>query len=91
MNDWSDEETDNPVIPDDRNFYKVERWTKDGLHIANFSTPAMTSKRRAGFSPRLQVSAGAALYDPPTHSRGGQLAGNLRQLERLAYAFFACF
>jgi hypothetical protein len=29
MNDWSDEETDNPLNADDRNFYKVELWTKD--------------------------------------------------------------
>jgi hypothetical protein len=27
--DWSDEETDNPLYADDRNFYKVEKWTKD--------------------------------------------------------------
>jgi hypothetical protein len=26
----SDEETDEPLIADDRNFYKVEKWTKDG-------------------------------------------------------------
>ncbi len=32
-NDWSDEETDNPNLADDRNFYKVEKWTKDGLHV----------------------------------------------------------
>ena len=32
-NDWSDEETDNPLRVDDRNFYKVEKWTKDGLHV----------------------------------------------------------
>ena len=25
--DWSDEETDNPLYADDRNFYKVEKWT----------------------------------------------------------------
>jgi hypothetical protein len=28
--DWSDEETDNPALADDRNYYKVEKWTKDG-------------------------------------------------------------
>jgi hypothetical protein len=32
--DWSDQETDNPLRADDRNFDKVERWSKDGLHIA---------------------------------------------------------
>jgi hypothetical protein len=32
--DWSpDEETDNPLRADDRNFYKVEKWTKDGAKI----------------------------------------------------------
>jgi hypothetical protein len=29
----SDEETDNPLRADDRNFYKVEKWTKDGAKI----------------------------------------------------------
>jgi hypothetical protein len=28
------EETDNPQRADDRNFYKVEKWTKDGAKIA---------------------------------------------------------
>ena len=32
MNDWSDEETHNPLYAD-RNFYKVEKWTKDGTKI----------------------------------------------------------
>jgi hypothetical protein len=29
----SDEETSEPLIADDRNFYKVEKWTKDGTKI----------------------------------------------------------
>ena len=33
MNDWSDEETFDPVKADDRNFYKVEKWTKDGTKV----------------------------------------------------------
>jgi hypothetical protein len=28
VNDWSDEETDEPLLADHRNFYKVEQWTK---------------------------------------------------------------
>ena len=32
-NDWSDEQTDDPNRADDRNFYKVEKWTKDGAKI----------------------------------------------------------
>lgn len=27
------EETDNPLYADDRNFYKVEKWTKDGTKV----------------------------------------------------------
>jgi hypothetical protein len=33
MSWWSDEETGNPLRADDRNFYKVEKWTKDGTKI----------------------------------------------------------
>ena len=33
MSKWSDEETDEPLIADDRNFYKVEKWTKDGAKV----------------------------------------------------------
>jgi hypothetical protein len=31
--EWPDEETDNLHLADDRNFYKVEKWTKDGAKI----------------------------------------------------------
>ena len=30
---WSDEETDDPVYADRRNFYKVEKWSRDGLRV----------------------------------------------------------
>jgi len=33
VNNWSDEETDNPLYADDHNFYKVEKWTKDGTKV----------------------------------------------------------
>jgi hypothetical protein len=33
VNDWPNEETDNPLLADDRNVYKVEKWTKDGAKI----------------------------------------------------------
>jgi hypothetical protein len=29
----SDEETNDPLIADARNFYKVEKWTKDGSKV----------------------------------------------------------
>jgi hypothetical protein len=31
--DSSDEETDNPLHADDRNFYKLEKWTRDGAKV----------------------------------------------------------
>jgi hypothetical protein len=33
MDDWSSEETDDPVYADRRNFYKVEKWSKDGMRV----------------------------------------------------------
>ena len=32
-NDLFREETDDPLVADRRNFFKVELWTKDGLHV----------------------------------------------------------
>ena len=32
-NEWSDEETDDPLKADERNFYKVEKWTFDGTKV----------------------------------------------------------
>jgi hypothetical protein len=31
--DWSSEKTDNPLYADTRNFYKVEKWTRDGTKV----------------------------------------------------------
>ena len=31
--DWSHEETDDPLHADRRNFYKVEKWSKDGQRV----------------------------------------------------------
>jgi hypothetical protein len=33
ISDRSDEETSEPLIADDRNYYKVEKWTKDGAKV----------------------------------------------------------
>ena len=35
MSDWSNEETDDPLVADARNFYKVEKWTGDGLRVVD--------------------------------------------------------
>jgi hypothetical protein len=33
MSDQPDEETDEPLIANDRNYFKVEKWTKDGSKV----------------------------------------------------------
>jgi hypothetical protein len=33
LGDQSDEETADPLYADERNFYKVEKWTKDGTVV----------------------------------------------------------
>jgi hypothetical protein len=33
MSNWSNDETDDPLQADERNFYKVEKWTMDGTKI----------------------------------------------------------
>jgi hypothetical protein len=33
MSNELDEETDEPLIANDRNYYKVEKWTKDGSKV----------------------------------------------------------
>jgi hypothetical protein len=33
MSNQSGEETDNTLLADDRNYYKVEKWTKDGTKV----------------------------------------------------------
>jgi hypothetical protein len=33
MSDQPDEETDEPLIANDRNYFKVEKWTSDGSKV----------------------------------------------------------
>ena len=35
MSDWSDEETDDPIHVDRRNFYKVEKRWRDGQRVVD--------------------------------------------------------
>jgi hypothetical protein len=43
---WSDEHTDDPVYADDRNFYKVEAWSRGGCVSLPCFTLAITSIRQ---------------------------------------------
>jgi len=42
MSDWYDEQTDDPLHADRRNFYKVEKWSRDGLRVELMLMPAAT-------------------------------------------------
>ena len=35
MDNWSDEETDEPAIADHLNYYKVEKWSRDGQRVVD--------------------------------------------------------
>ena len=48
MNKWSDEETNEPLIADNCNFYKVEKWTKDGSKVDRIRRWRQTNSRGSG-------------------------------------------
>jgi hypothetical protein len=49
--DWSDEETNDPLVADVRSFYKVERWTQDGSKVDSLLMPANAE----AFNGRVQI------------------------------------
>jgi hypothetical protein len=60
--DWSNEETDNPLIADERNFYKVEKWTWDGMQVDRLLYAGNLTKARDIFAkavkhrPRIRLT-----------------------------------
>ena len=51
----SDEETNDPLIADHRNFYKVEKWTKDGTKVDHLLYAGSSLDKRARSSPRQRI------------------------------------
>jgi hypothetical protein len=47
MSNWSDDETDDPVDADRRHFYKMEKWSRDGLRV-ELMIFASTNLEKAG-------------------------------------------
>jgi hypothetical protein len=76
-NDWSHEETDDPVYADERNFYKVECWTNDRRHITNLLYAGTISKSARSLHDGHKFLPGPALHHSPRHSRPSQLAGEM--------------
>jgi hypothetical protein len=38
VTNFSDEETDEPLVADHRNFYKAEKWSKDGQQVERIAS-----------------------------------------------------
>jgi hypothetical protein len=70
VNDWSDEETDNPLCADDRNFYKVEKWTKDGTKIDCLLYAGKQSRQSAGRFCEGDKAPAADQADDPAANAG---------------------
>ena len=47
---WSHEETDDPGFADRRNFYKVERWSRDGQRVEGSCCSLVTAWTKLGAS-----------------------------------------
>jgi hypothetical protein len=62
MSNWSDEETDDPHYADRRNFYKVEKWSRDGLRVEMLYAGNSLDKARRVFErtvkqrPRIRLT-----------------------------------
>jgi hypothetical protein len=60
VNHWSDEETDNPLRADDRNFCKVEKWSRDGQRVERMLWAGNSlDKARALFNAEVNRRAAA--------------------------------
>jgi hypothetical protein len=67
-NDRSDEQSDNPLYADDRNFYKVEAWPRDGQQVDHLLY-AGNNLRRA-----QEIFAKAVAHQPASQ-QGSQIRG----------------
>jgi hypothetical protein len=65
--DWPADETDDPLYADRRNFYKVEKWSKDGQRmLAPFNlTWASVQKRQAHADKADDQNSDSAEPGPP--------------------------
>jgi hypothetical protein len=63
IRDWSDEETDNPLLADEYNFYKVEKWTGEGAKAGrllyagnNLERARQIFANAVQFRPRIRLT-----------------------------------
>ena len=72
---WSDEETEEPLIADHRNFYKVEKWTKDGQRVVEMLFAGSSLDKAGRSSTHGQASAADQADNPAADARAGAVAG----------------
>jgi predicted proteasome-type protease len=63
VTNWSDEETDNPDYADQRNFCKVEKWSRDGQRViellfagSNLATAQAIFAAATKHRPRIRLT-----------------------------------
>ena len=79
---WSHEQTDDPDYADVRNFYKVERWTRDGLHVAGMLYAGNDLERARSIFGRNQASAPSTVDYPPALAGFVEVAGDIETKPR---------
>jgi hypothetical protein len=81
VSDWSDEETRDPLHADDRNFYKVEQWSRDGMRVERLLYAGNKSRHGGGhLRPRHQASPTHQIDHSPAGARAAT-ALNLKSME----------
>jgi hypothetical protein len=71
--DWSAEEN-NPLLADDRNFYKVEKWSKDNQRVESTVGRQLTRQGARNLQCRSQA---AAAHSAPADAGAAALAVDL--------------
>jgi hypothetical protein len=90
MSDQPDEETDDPLIANDRNYFKVEKWTKDGSKVDRMLYAGNSLLRAESVFGGNQASAAHQADHPATVSRAAAVAlGQLRTMGSASIARYS--
>ena len=75
VDDLFQEEADNPLVADRRNFFKVELWTRDGRRVERLLFAGKQPRQSSRAVRCLQQEAAAGAVDHPTEEPGaGEVA-----------------
>jgi hypothetical protein len=59
VSDWSDQEAHDPFYADERNFCKVEKWTRDGTKVDSLLCAGNNLRHRISLQRNCQQLGGA--------------------------------